>query len=337
METLLASTKNFDNQNKLGEGGFGPVYKGTTPDGKEIAVKKLSKKSMQGRKEFLNEVKVGAEIQHRNLVCLLGCCVEGSERLLVYEYLPNKSLDQILFYPNKRNQLDWGKRYNIIMGVARGLLYLHQDSRPRIIHRDVKASNVLLDEELNPKIADFGLARLFPDGQTHISTRVVGTYGYMPPEYAMLGQVSVKTDVYSFGVLVLEIITGRKNTDYNLPPEMQILLGWVWKSYEAGNIVGIIDGAIIETCDERQPVRCVQVGLLRVQAESSLRPPMSTVTSMLSTDSVMEIPDPTKPAFVSSHVSPNTESPSYGLTPASASASASPSNATDSITELVPR
>eukprot|EP00253_Pinus_taeda_P033897 PITA_33897 len=175
METLLASTKNFDNQNKLGEGGFGPVYKGTTPDGKEIAVKKLSFKSMQGRKEFLNEVKLGTEIQHRNLVCLLGCCVEGSERLLVYEYLPNKSLDQILFDPNKRNQLDWGKRYNIIMGVARGLLYLHQDSRPRIIHRDVKASNVLLDEELNPKIADFGLARLFPDGQTHINTRVAGT------------------------------------------------------------------------------------------------------------------------------------------------------------------
>eukprot|EP00253_Pinus_taeda_P006038 PITA_06038 len=175
LETLLASTKNFDNQNKLGEGGFGPVYKGNTPDGKEIAVKKLSFKSMQGRKEFLNEVKLGAEIQHRNLVSLLGCCVEGSERLLVYEYLPNKSLDQILFDPNKRNQLDWGKRYNMIMGVARGLLYLHQDSRPRIIHRDVKASNVLLDEELNPKIADFGLARLFPDGETHISTRVVGT------------------------------------------------------------------------------------------------------------------------------------------------------------------
>eukprot|EP00253_Pinus_taeda_P029351 PITA_29351 len=323
METLLASTKNFDNQNKLGEGGFGPVYKGTTPDGKEIAVKKLSKKSMQGRKEFLNEVKLGAEIQHRNLVCLLGCCVEGSERLLVYEYLPNKSLDQILFDPNKRNQLDWGKRYNIIMGVARGLLYLHQDSRPRIIHRDVKASNVLLDEELNPKIADFGLARLFPDGQTHINTRVVGTYGYMSPEYAMLGQVSVKTDVYSFGVLVLEIITGRKNTDYNLPPEMQILLGWVWKSYEAGNIVGIIDGAIIETCDEKQAVRCIQVGLLCIQAESSLRPPMSTVTSMLSLDSITDIPDPTKPALVSSH----------GFTPAYASAS----NATVSITELVPR
>eukprot|EP00253_Pinus_taeda_P026092 PITA_26092 len=346
MRTLLASTKNFDSQNKLGEGGFGPVYKGTTPDGKEIAVKKLSLTSMQGRKEFLNEVKLGTEIQHRNLVCLLGCCVEGSERLLVYEYLLNKSLDKILFDPNKRNQLDWGKRYNIIMGVARGLLYLHQDSRPRIIHRDVKASNVLLDEELNPKIADFGLARLFPDGQTHISTRVVGTYGYMPPEYAMLGQVSVKTDVYSFGVLVLEIITGRKNTDYNLPPEMQILLGWndeasvimqVWKSYEAGNIVGIIDGAIIETCDEKQAVRCIQVGLLCLQAESSLRPPMSTVTSMLSLDSISDIPDPTKPAFVSSHVSPNTESTSYGLTPASASASASASNATDSITELVPR
>eukprot|EP00253_Pinus_taeda_P027798 PITA_27798 len=148
----------------------------------------------------------------------------------------------------------------------------------------------------------------------------------MPPEYAMLGQVSVKTDVYSFGVLVLKIITGRKNIDYNLPPEIQILLGWVWKSYEAGNIVGIIDAAIIETCDENQAVRCIQVGLLCLQAESSLRPPMSTVTLMLSLDSITGIPDPTKPAFVSSDVSPNTES-----------TSASASNATDSINELVPR
>eukprot|EP00253_Pinus_taeda_P004729 PITA_04729 len=330
METLQTATRNFQVDNKLGEGGFGPVYKGTTEQGKEIVVKNLSLKSRQGRKEFLNEINFLAKIQHKNVVNLLGCCAEGSERLLVYEYLPNKSLDKVLFDPNKRRRLDSQKRYNIIMGVARGLLYLHQDSPLRIIHRDIKASNVLLDEQLNPKIADFGLARLFPDDETHVSTRVAGTYGYMPPEYAMQGQLSAKADVYSFGVLLLEIITGRKNTDYSLSPEMQILLGWVWRSFDGGNIVQVIDPAIIETCDEAQALRCIQVGLLCTQAESHLRPMMSTVNLMLSTDSVAPLPDPTRPAFVSSYVSQ--------IAKISSSGSATASNATDSIiSELVPR
>eukprot|EP00253_Pinus_taeda_P016626 PITA_16626 len=341
-ETLVAATRNFHDDNKLGEGGFGPVYKGITQHGKEIAVKKLSLKSMQGRKEFLNEIKLVAKIQHKNLVNLLGGCAEGSERLLVYEYLPNKSLDKILFDPNKRKRLDWQKRYSIIMGVARGLLYLHQDSPLRIIHRDIKASNVLLDEELNPKIADFGLAKLFPEDETHVSTRVAGTYGYMPPEYAMQGQLSVKADVYSFGVLLLEIISGRKNTDYSLSPEMQILLGWVWRLYDEGNMVQLIDPVIIETCDEALALRCIQVGLLCTQPESHLRPLMSTVNLMLLTDSVTSLPDPTRPDFVSSYVSqiskisssvwPNatTSSVSSAHTPTPAS------NPSDSISELVP-
>eukprot|EP00253_Pinus_taeda_P003196 PITA_03196 len=312
METLLTATRNFHDDNKLGEGGFGPVYKGTTEQGKEIVVKKLSLKSRQGRKEFLNEINLLAKIQHKNLVNLLGCCAEGSERLLVYEYLPNKSLDKVLFDPNKRRRLDWRKRYNIIMGVARGLLYLHQDSPLRIIHRDIKASNVLLDEQLNPKIADFGLARLFPDDETHVSTRVAGTYGYMPPEYAMQGQLSVKADVYSFGVLLLEIIAGRKKTDYNLSTEMHILLGWVWRLYDEGNIAQLIDPAVIETCDEAQALRCIQVGLLCTQAESHLRPMMFTVNLMLSTDSVTSLPDPTRPAFVSSYVSQTAKISSSG-------------------------
>jgi serine/threonine protein kinase len=300
METLMAATENFHDGNKLGEGGFGPVYKGTTQDGKEIAVKKLSLNSVQGKTEFLNEVNLVAKIQHRNLVKLLGCCAEGSERLIVYEYLANNSLDKILFDPVKRKQLDWQKRYNIILGIARGLLYLHQDSQPRIIHRDIKASNILLDDKLNPKIADFGLAKLFPEDESHVSTRVAGTYGYMAPEYAMQGQLTVKADVYSFGVLLLEVVTGRKNMDYNLSPEMQILLGWAWRSYEIGNIVQMIDPlALIERCSEQQALRCIQVGLLCTQAEASLRPPMSTATLMLSSHSAT-LPNPTKPVFVSS-------------------------------------
>eukprot|EP00253_Pinus_taeda_P006437 PITA_06437 len=346
METLLAATENFHDDNKLGEGGFGPVYKGTTPDGKEIAVKRLSLNSAQGKKEFLNEVKLVAKIQHRNLVKLLGYCVEGSKTVLVYEYLPNKSLDKILFHPNHRKQLDWHKRYNIILGVARGLLYLHQDSVLRIVHRDIKASNILLDEKLNPKIADFGLAKHFPDNESHVSTRLAGTFGYMAPEYGMQGQLSVKADVYSFGVLLLEVITGRKNTNYSLSPEMQILLGWAWRSYEQGNVVQMIDPAIIETCDKEQALRCIHVGLLCTQAEASLRPPISEAIQMLSSDSVI-LPSPTKPVFVSSITQTTTRTgSSSGLSRASASTTSASSSLTPvapasnvyaSITELVPR
>jgi serine/threonine protein kinase len=213
--------------------------------------------------------------------------------------------------PNKRYQLDWQKRCSIIVGVARGLLYLHEDSQLRIIHRDIKASNILLDEKLNPKIADFGLARLFPEDQTHISTRVAGTFGYIAPEYAMQGQLSVKADVYSFGVVLLELITGRKNTDHNLSPEMQVLLGWAWRLYKRGNILRMIDPTIIETCDQAQALRWIHVGLLCTQADSSLRPTMSTVILMLSSHSVT-LSAPKKPAFVSSSVSQNTKSTSSG-------------------------
>eukprot|EP00253_Pinus_taeda_P017183 PITA_17183 len=310
MKTLVAATENFHGKNKLGEGGFGAVYKGTTRDGTVIAVKKLSLQSMKGKKEFLNEVELVAKIQHRNLVRLLGCCAEGSERLLVYEYLPNNSLDKILFDPNTRRHLDWQERHNIIIGITRGLLYLHQDSHLRIIHRDIKASNILLDEKLNPKIADFGLARLFTEDETHISTAAAGTRGYMAPEYAMQGQLSVKADVYSFGVVVLELMSGRKNVDLNLSLQMQILLEWVWRLYKRGHMMDMIDPAIIETCsDQEQALRCIHIGLLCTQAEPSLRPSISTINLMLSTK-LVELPDPIKPAFVSSGVTHNTESTS---------------------------
>ncbi|KAM5577688.1 hypothetical protein ABKV19_008168 [Rosa sericea] len=215
LRTISAATENFSDSNRLGEGGFGPVYKGVLSSGTEIAVKRLSKNSGQGNEEFKNEVVLIAKLQHRNLVRILGYCVQDEEKMLIYEYLPNKSLDSFIFNEMKRTSLDWTRRLEIIFGIARGILYLHQDSRLRIIHRDLKASNILLDYDMNPKIADFGVARIFGANQIEANTnRVVGTYGYMSPEYAMQGLFSVKSDVYSFGVLLLEIVTGRKNTNY---------------------------------------------------------------------------------------------------------------------------
>jgi serine/threonine protein kinase len=224
---LVAATKNFHPTHKLGEGGFGPVYKGKLNDGRDIAVKRLSHSSNQGRKEFTNEAKLLARVQHRNVVNLLGYCTHGEEKLLVYEYVSNESLDKLLFKSKKRDDLDWKRRYEIICGVARGLLYLHEDSHNCIIHRDIKASNILLDEKWIPKIADFGMARLFPEDQTHVNTRVAGTNGYMAPEYVMHGHLSVKADVFSFGVLVLELITGHRNSSFDLNVDAQNLLDWV--------------------------------------------------------------------------------------------------------------
>ncbi|KAL2943966.1 G-type lectin S-receptor-like serine/threonine-protein kinase SD1-1 [Bienertia sinuspersici] len=214
------ATQNFSIENKLGEGGFGLVYKGTLSDGQEIAVKRLSKHSKQGINEFKNEVSCIAKLQHRNLVKLLGCSIQGEEKMLIYEYMPNKNRV-------KRGELDWATRFNIINGIGRGLSYLHHDSRLRIIHRDLKASNVLLDHCLNPKISDFGMARIFGGEETdHANTnRVVGTYGYMALEYVIDGIFSLKSDVFSFGVLVLEIISGEKNRGFNHPDHDHNLLG----------------------------------------------------------------------------------------------------------------
>ncbi|GLT51481.1 hypothetical protein SLA2020_248880 [Shorea laevis] len=233
---ISPATDNFLLSNKLGQGGFGPVYKGKLVDGQEIAVKRLSLSSTQGVNEFKNEVKLITKLQHRNLVRLLGCCIEGEEKMLVYEYMPNKSVDSFIFDQTRGKELDWSKRFRIICGIARGLLYLHQDSRLRIIHRDLKASNVLLDEEMNPKISDFGMAKTFGGDQIEGSTnRVVGTYGYMAPEYAIDGLFSIKSDVFSFGVLLLEIISGIRNRGFFHPKHSLNLIGHAWKLWKEGN------------------------------------------------------------------------------------------------------
>ncbi|THU61759.1 hypothetical protein C4D60_Mb07t26680 [Musa balbisiana] len=296
--TVAYATGNFSMENKLGEGGFGPVYKGKLEDEQDIAVKRLSKTSVQGLDEFMNEVVLIAKLQHRNLVRLLGCCIEGEERMLIYEYMPNGSLDSFVFDKAKGWLLNWPTRYSIIVGIARGLLYLHQDSRLRIIHRDLKASNILLDMHMNPKISDFGMARIFGGDETEVNTkRVVGTYGYMSPEYAMDGIFSVKSDVFSFGVLVLEIISGKKNRGIYDSSRSLNLLGYTWSLWREGKGLDLVDEAIGDSYPRAEVLRCMKVGLLCVQERPEDRPTMSSVLFMLGSDSAL-LPQPRQPGFV---------------------------------------
>ncbi|CDP04297.1 unnamed protein product [Coffea canephora] len=296
-ETLAIATDTFHVKNKLGTGGFGPVFKGKLLSGQKIAVKRLSNSSNQGIKEFMNEVELISKLQHRNLVRLLGCCVEREEKMLIYEYMPNKSLDAYLFDLQKRDLLYWNRRKLIIEGIGRGLLYLHRDSRLKIIHRDLKPSNILLDEELNPKISDFGLARIFGGNQDQANTnRVVGTYGYMAPEYAMKGKFSEKSDVYSFGVLLLEIVSGKKNTSSHADENDLSLIGYAWKLWNENEAVKLVDPALSDPRVEMEILRYVHVGLLCVQESANDRPNVSNVLSMLNSE-IAELPPPKLPAY----------------------------------------
>nr|DAD23148.1 TPA_asm: hypothetical protein HUJ06_024611 [Nelumbo nucifera] len=295
-DTIANATDNFSNTKMLGKGGFGCVYKGDLVDGQEIAVKRLGKNSEQGAEEFKNEVRLIAKLQHRNLVRLLGCCISREEKMLIYEYMRNKSLNSIIFDKTKSTILDWQKRFDIIGGIARGLLYLHQDSRFRIVHRDLKASNVLLDGEMNPKISDFGMARIFGEDQTEANTRrIVGTYGYMSPEYAMDGLFSVKSDVFSFGVLVLEIISGNKNTGFYTHSQHN-LLGHAWRLWREGKALELVDSSIGHSYNANEVFRCIKVGLLCVQEHAEDRPIMSSVVLMLSSETAT-LPQPKEPGF----------------------------------------
>ncbi|XP_019174678.1 PREDICTED: cysteine-rich receptor-like protein kinase 25 [Ipomoea nil] len=285
--TIEAITNCFSPDNKIGEGGYGAVYKGRLPNGQEVAVKRLSKGSRQGAVEFKNEVALVAKLQHRNLVRLLGFCLHREEKILIYEFIPNKSLDYFLFDLEKKQLLNWSTRYKIIEGIARGLLYLHEESRLKIIHRDLKPSNVLLDKDMNSKISDFGLARIFMVDQTQGNTsRVIGTYGYMSPEYVVHGLYSVKSDVYSFGVLLLEIITGKKNSSFSCSTESsstgaQDLISYAWKHWREDTTVDMVDRSLGGLYSRNEVIQCIHVGLLCVQENVDERPTMANVVLML--------------------------------------------------------
>ncbi|XP_050368881.1 probable LRR receptor-like serine/threonine-protein kinase At1g56140 [Argentina anserina] len=276
---LKSATNDFSPENKLGEGGFGPVYKGTLHDGRVIAVKQLPAASHQGKSQFVTEIATISAVQHNNLVTLYGFCAEGVKRLLVYEYLENSSLDHALF-GNKSLNLDWSTRFDICLGVARGLTYLHEESRLRIVHTDVKASNILLDSDLIPKISDFGLAKLYDNKMTHISTGVAGTIGYLAPEYAMRGHLTEKADVFAFGVVALEILSGRPNSDPSLEEDKIYLLEWAWNLHENNREVELVDYRLSEF-NEEEAKRIMKIGLLCTQTSLMLRPTMSGVVGML--------------------------------------------------------
>ncbi|KAG8049638.1 hypothetical protein GUJ93_ZPchr0009g1660 [Zizania palustris] len=322
-EALAAATRGFSEKQKLGQGGFGPVYRGRLEDGREVAVKRLGAGSQQGAREFRNEANLLSRVQHRNLVNLIGYCARGADdKLLVYEYVPNESLDKILFPSSssppatspfgsggsdgerlrrRAADLTWPRRHEVVVGVARGLLYLHEDAHTAIIHRDIKASNILLDDRWVPKIADFGMARLFPeagDGRSHVQTRVAGTNGYMAPEYLMHGALSTKADVFSFGVLVLEIVSGRKNSTFVPPPDSDAddLLDHAWSLYRKGRSMELLDAAVKSSAVQEKVELLVRIGLLCVQDDPRMRPDMKRVVIILSKkQSTLE--EPTRPGL----------------------------------------
>ncbi|XP_059645528.1 G-type lectin S-receptor-like serine/threonine-protein kinase CES101 [Cornus florida] len=296
-ESIVVATNNFSDTNKLGEGGYGPVYKGNFPEGQVIAVKRLSRSSGQGLVEFKNEILLIAKLQHNNLVRLLGCCIEGEEKMLIYEYMPNHSLDFFLFEPSKKSSLNWNERITIIEGIAQGLLYLHKYSRFRIIHRDLKASNILLDEKMNPKISDFGMAKIFGENESEANTkRIVGTRGYMSPEYLMQGIFSIKSDVFSFGVLLLEIISGKKSHSCYHYERPLNLIGYAWELWRENRGLELIDPTLENSYQTDEVLRCIHVGLLCVQDNPINRPTMSDVVSML-TKETTTLSTPQQPAF----------------------------------------
>ncbi|KAK1406569.1 hypothetical protein QVD17_42002 [Tagetes erecta] len=301
--TIAKATANFAPNNILGRGSFGNVYKGVLEEGKLVAVKRLSKDSRQGLNEFKNEIICLSKLQHQNIVKLLGHCIHGDEKLLIYEYMSNKGLNLFIFGNAQNMFLNWSTRFKIIKGIARGLVYMHQDSLLRVIHRDIKPNNILLDEDMNPKISDFGIARRFEgqEGQEHISTRVAGTIGYLAPEYALRGHLSVKSDVYSFGVLVMEIVSGRKTYRPSASHGNKYLIEHAWNLYDESRLMDLIDATLAESCNPLEVTRSIEVALLCIQGNTGDRPNMSSVIMMLNDECLL--PQPKKPGYLAKEFS----------------------------------
>ncbi|XP_074298466.1 cysteine-rich receptor-like protein kinase 25 [Silene latifolia] len=292
---IRTATNNFSSDQKLGEGGFGQVFKGKLLSGEEIAVKRLSRNSRQGVKEFKTEAYIVAKLQHKNLVKLLGFCTSKQEKLLIYEFCMNSSLDKLLFDALKCQSLNWNTRFKIICGIARGLLYLHEDSRLKIIHRDLKASNVLLDNDMNPKISDFGMARLFGADETQGNTnKIAGTFGYMAPEYVIAGQYSAKSDVYSFGIIILEIVSGQRNKFSRTDNHEESLLERAWRLWNEKHTMELVDQTMGNNFTQEEAAKCIHIGLLCIQEDAARRPGMTSVASALNGDAIV-LPSPAPP------------------------------------------
>lgn len=303
-EELSVATDGFSNNNLLGQGGFGYVHKGILPNGKVVAVKSLKADSGQGEREFQAEVETISRVHHKHLVSLVGYCVTGSHKLLVYEFLPNKTME---FHLHGKGQpvMDWPTRLKIAIGAGKGLAYLHEDCHPKIIHRDIKAANILLDFKFDALVADFGLAKFTSDANTHVSTRVMGTFGYLAPEYANTGKLSDKSDVFSFGVLLLELITGRRPVDYSQHSEMDSLVDWarplLSKAVQDGNFEPLVDPRLENNYDYEEMGCMITCAASCVRHSARRRPRMSQVVRALEGNlSLSDLNDGVKPGFSSS-------------------------------------